>query len=96
MVATIPSSMKEAVGGGGLFGNGIFGRWLLVFHTMIRRNIAIVEAQTLSQNLFDYAPKSNGAKDYKNLIDEIYERLKPDIEDGLVAWRTWLLFDYWS
>ena len=42
-----------------------------VFDTTIRECIAIREAQTARTNIFDYAPKSNAAKDYNNLIEEI-------------------------
>ncbi len=35
----------------------------------IRQGIAIQEAQALKQNLFEYAPKSNPAKDYKSLYN---------------------------
>lgn len=47
----------------------------LVFKTLIRRNIAIAESQIMKTNLYDYAPKSNGAKDYMAFIDELKERL---------------------
>ena len=39
----------------------------------IRINIALREAPTTAQNIFDYSPKSNGAKDYENLGNEILE-----------------------
>ena len=44
-----------------------------VFSTKVRECIAIKEAQTVQQDLFIYAPKSNGAVDYNNLIIEITE-----------------------
>ena len=40
----------------------------------IRDNISISEAQAMSQDIFSYAPGSNGAKDYSKLADEILER----------------------
>lgn len=44
-----------------------------VFNTKVRECIAIKEAQTVQQDLFTYAPKSNGAIDYNNLLLEIME-----------------------
>ena len=42
-----------------------------LFKTSIREGIAIKEAQANRENLFVYAPKSNPAIDYKNLIKEV-------------------------
>jgi len=42
-----------------------------VFKTKIRKNIALVEAPIEDKNIFDYAPKSNGAEDYEKLCEEI-------------------------
>ena len=39
----------------------------------IRPGIAIREAQAMQQSLFEYAPKSNPAKDYKELYNRIQE-----------------------
>ena len=44
-----------------------------VFSTRIRENISIKEAQAMRQDIFSYAPRSNGAKDYTALIAEILE-----------------------
>lgn len=52
---------------------GIFGD--KVFKTVIRVNTAITDAQAYRKSLFDYAPNSNGAKDYTDFIDEVIERL---------------------
>ena len=41
----------------------------------IRDNTKLDEAQSYGQNIFDYDPKSNGAKDYYSLTAEILERL---------------------
>jgi chromosome partitioning protein len=46
-----------------------------VFETKIRINVALAEAQLQGQSIFDYAPESNGAKDYEMLVDEILNRL---------------------
>ena len=42
-----------------------------VYKTTIREGVAIREAQTQRQSVFTYAPRSNPAKDYKQLIQEI-------------------------
>jgi len=42
-----------------------------VFDTVIRRNIKLAEAPSYGQSIFDYAPDSNGAKDYESLSREI-------------------------
>ncbi|MBR4824800.1 MAG: ParA family protein [Spirochaetaceae bacterium] len=42
-----------------------------VYKTTIREGVAIREAQTQRESIFDYAPRSNPAKDYKQLIKEI-------------------------
>ncbi len=41
------------------------------FKTVIRENVALAEAPTSHQSIFDYAPNSHGAEDYSNLINEI-------------------------
>jgi chromosome partitioning protein len=46
-----------------------------VFDTKIRINVALAEAQLQGQSIFDYAPDSNGAKDYELLVDEILSKL---------------------
>jgi chromosome partitioning protein len=46
-----------------------------VFDTKIRINVALAEAQLQGQTIFDYAPDSNGAKDYEMLVEEILNRL---------------------
>lgn len=42
-----------------------------VFKTVIRQNVAIVEASTMGQDIFSYAPESMAAEDYANLAKEI-------------------------
>jgi chromosome partitioning protein len=42
-----------------------------LFDTQIRNNVSIAEATYNGQDIFDYAPESNGAEDYKKLVDEI-------------------------
>lgn len=45
-----------------------------VFNTKIRENIAVAEAPLYGESIFDYAPDSNGAKDYDALSKEIINR----------------------
>ena len=42
-----------------------------VFDTYIREGVAVKQAQALQQSLFDYAPKSNTANDYRALFAEL-------------------------
>jgi chromosome partitioning protein len=42
-----------------------------VFETRIRRNIKLAECPSFGQTVFDYAPDSHGAEDYRHLTDEI-------------------------
>ena len=42
-----------------------------VFKTSIRQSISLMESPMSGLTVFDYAPQSNGAKDYKNLTQEI-------------------------
>lgn len=44
-----------------------------VFTTKIRENIKLAEAPRVKKSIFEYAPESNGAKDYAALTDEIME-----------------------
>jgi chromosome partitioning protein len=45
-----------------------------VFNTVIRENIAVAEAPSFAQSIFEYAPKSHGAEDYLDLCKEIVKR----------------------
>lgn len=49
-----------------------------VYSKPIRECIAVKEAQSWQQDIFTYSPRSNAAKDYKALIDELIEDLKGD------------------
>ena len=44
-----------------------------VFQTRIRDTVVIREAQAMRQDVFTYAPRANGTKDYEALITEIME-----------------------
>jgi chromosome partitioning protein len=41
------------------------------FETRIRRNIRLAEAPSFGQSIFEYAPTSNGAEDYRALGQEV-------------------------
>jgi chromosome partitioning protein len=43
----------------------------LVFDTVIRSNVALAEAPSNGQTIFEYAPKSSGAEDYAALAEEV-------------------------
>ena len=45
-----------------------------VFSTVIRENIAVAEAPSFGQTIFEYAPKSHGAEDFLSLCAEIIKR----------------------
>lgn len=48
-----------------------------VFKTKIRENITLAEMPLTGQTIFEYDSRSNGAKDYAALADEIIERFNP-------------------
>jgi chromosome partitioning protein len=41
------------------------------FDTRIRRNIRLAEAPSFGQSIFEYAPQSHGAEDYRDLAREV-------------------------
>jgi chromosome partitioning protein len=45
-----------------------------VMKAKIRTNVRLAESPSHGMSIFDYAPESNGAKDYLNLAREVYER----------------------
>lgn len=45
-----------------------------LFNTKIRKNIALAEAPSMNQTIFEYNPNSNGAKDYKAFTEELINR----------------------
>ena len=49
-----------------------FGK--LIFDTMIRKSVSIPESQDASHDIFAYAPKSNGAKDYMAFCEEFLQK----------------------
>lgn len=48
----------------------------ILFHTKIRENISVAEAPLTKEDIGEYAPSSNGAKDYEALTEEIISRWK--------------------
>jgi chromosome partitioning protein len=42
-----------------------------LFTTMIRKNIAVEESQYAQKTIFEYAPRSPGAEDYRSLAQEV-------------------------
>jgi len=50
------------------------------FETKIRRNIRLAEAPSFGQSIFQYAPQSNGALDYKALALEVLNGHQPSAE----------------
>jgi chromosome partitioning protein len=47
----------------------------LVFKSIIPRNIKLSEAPSRGLSIFDYAPNSIGADSYRNLAQEILDRI---------------------
>lgn len=45
-----------------------------LFNSTIRSSVAIMEAQTNQQDIFNYAPKNAAAQDYMDLVEELIER----------------------
>lgn len=45
-----------------------------VFNTLIRDNVSLAEAPAQRKDIFEYNPRSSGARDYLNLCKEILER----------------------
>lgn len=41
------------------------------FQTRIRRNVRLAEAPSFGRSIFEYAPQSHGAEDYRNLAGEV-------------------------
>ena len=54
----------------------------VLFDTTIRENVALREAQASRRDIFNYAPKSNAAQDYNDLIAELLQGATPPIQEG--------------
>ena len=46
-----------------------------LFDTKIRAGVAAAEAPAHGENIFEYAPRSNPAKDYECFVSEVLERI---------------------
>ena len=51
-----------------------FGK--VLFESVVRVNVSLAEAPSVGKDIFEYAPDSNGAADYRDLVKEILERSK--------------------
>ena len=45
------------------------------FETFVRQNVKVAEAPSYAQSVLEYAPTSNGAKDYKQVTEELLNKL---------------------
>lgn len=45
-----------------------------LFDSYIRNSVTISEAQSVQQNILDYAPKNNSAKDYLQFVNELLKK----------------------
>lgn len=52
-----------------------------LFKTVIRRNVALAEATSFGQSIFEYSPTSHGAEDYRALCEEILRREQNNVEE---------------
>lgn len=53
-----------------------------VFQVPIRMNIRLAEASAHKKSIFDFAPDSNGARDYNSLAEEVISLTKPQKAKG--------------
>jgi chromosome partitioning protein len=56
-----------------------------VFQARIRRNIRLAEAPSFGRSIFNYAPESNGAVDYREMADELIRCLPASSPTRLAA-----------
>jgi chromosome partitioning protein len=52
-----------------------------IFSTVVRRNIKLAECPSFGQTIFEYAPSSHGAEDYRALAREVLEMTAPPVAD---------------
>ncbi len=52
------------------------------FSEYVRKNISLVEASSLGKSIFSYDMKSNGAKDYLKVTDELLKKLGGEIKNA--------------
>lgn len=48
----------------------------VIFKTAIRENVKLAETPQFRKDIVEYAPESNGAKDYVSLVQEIIDRIE--------------------
>ena len=65
VVSDVEQFLEEERNTGSVWSNAIS------FDTRIRRNIRLAEAPSYGQSIFQYAPDSNGAQDYRSLALEV-------------------------
>lgn len=53
-----------------------------VFDTVIRSSVAVAEAPAHGENIIEYAPRSNAARDYKAFVEEVLRMTEGDRRDG--------------
>ena len=47
----------------------------MLFRNSIRQNVSLVEASSMGMSIFEYAPKSKGAECYRDVADELLDKL---------------------
>ena len=47
-----------------------------IFDSYIRQDIALMESPAFGKTIFEYAPKSNGAKDFKAFTNEFLKKFE--------------------
>jgi nitrogenase subunit NifH len=50
----------------------------MVFKTAIHTNIKLVESQAHKKSIYEFAPNSNGVRDYLALSEEVVARTRPE------------------
>ena len=45
-----------------------------LFNSYIRQDISLMESPAFAQTVFEYAPKSNGSRDYRNFANEFLKK----------------------
>ena len=53
-----------------------------VFDTVIRSSVAVAEAPAHGENIIEYAPHSNAARDYKAFVEEVLRMTEGDRRNG--------------
>jgi chromosome partitioning protein len=73
LAAEVSSDVEAFFNSGGTSGNvsSTTKRHAKFFDSRIRRNIRLAEAPSFGKSIFDYAPDSNGAADYRALAEEV-------------------------